>query len=77
MILDLSFPAGQAVNDGISKDLYLGQRIGLSYPGMDELVRMIVKMGRGCLMFKRDLKRAIGRSIQATSIWLVIRLMDT
>ena len=31
-ILDLSKPAGFSVNDGISKDFYLGQPVTLRYP---------------------------------------------
>ena len=30
----------------------------MTYPGVDNLVRIIIEKGRGCLMWKRDLKRA-------------------
>ena len=38
VILDLSFPAGNSVNDFISKDNYLGEITQLSYPKVDDLV---------------------------------------
>ena len=56
-ILDLSFPKGHAINDHVSKDFYLGQKISLTYPNVDDLVNIIKLKGRGCLLFKRDLRR--------------------
>ena len=56
VILDLSFPKGDSVNDHVSKDFYLGERINLTYPGVDDLV--IKTKGRGCLLFKCVLRRA-------------------
>jgi hypothetical protein len=38
VILDLSFPEGQSVNEFISKEFYLGKKIELSYPKVDDLV---------------------------------------
>lgn len=58
VILDLSFPHGLAVNDGISKNLYLGEDIELVYPSVDSFASLVRKKGKGCLMYKRDLKRA-------------------
>ena len=57
-ILDLSWPAGSSVNDGISKDFYLGQPVTLRYPTVDDIAERIVQFGSGCLLYKRDLKRA-------------------
>lgn len=58
VILDLSFPRNMgSVNDGIDKDYYLGEKIKLSYPSVDSLVEIIKKFGRGCLLFKRDLRK--------------------
>ena len=39
------------------KDFYLGEKNSLSYPGVDDLVNIIKCKGRGCLLFKRDLRR--------------------
>lgn len=58
VILDLSFPPGRSVNDFISKDVYLGERVQLSYPKVDDLVGIIKDKGGKCLVFKKDLKRA-------------------
>ena len=41
VILDLSFPAGSAVNEAIDGDTYLGQTMDLKYPGVDELIELI------------------------------------
>ena len=38
VILDLSFPKGDSVNDHVSEDFYLGERINLTYPGIDVLI---------------------------------------
>ena len=58
VIVDLSFPEGLAVNDGISKDLYLGEKVSVQYPTVDDFVRLIKKKGRNCKIFKRDLRRS-------------------
>lgn len=57
VIMDLSFPPGNSVNDRIPKNIYLGEDICLKYPSIDELVSLIKKKGRGCALFKRDFKR--------------------
>ena len=58
IILDLSYPKGSSINDDVSKDFYLGEKVELSYPGVDQFVEIIKFKGRNCLLFKRDLKRA-------------------
>lgn len=58
VILDLSFPHGFAVNDGILKNRYLGEEIGLMYPSVDSFASLVRRKGKGCLMYKRDLKSA-------------------
>ena len=58
MILDMSYPEGNSVNDLISKDTYCGEPCILRYPGVDNFVSFIKKKGRNCHMFKRDLKSA-------------------
>ena len=55
---DLSFPEGFSVNDGISNELYLDQPFKLWLPGIDCLVDFVNAKGQGCLVFKKDLKRA-------------------
>ena len=57
LILDLSFPQGVSINDGIQKDFYLGEFSKLQLPSVDQLVTRIVQLGRGCKFFKIDLSR--------------------
>ena len=58
IILDLSCPIGGSINDYVSKDFYVGQKITLSYPGVDQLVSIVKLKERSCLLFQRDLSRA-------------------
>ena len=58
IVHDMSFPEGFSVNDGISKDSYLDQSFKLRLPGIDCLVEFINAKGRGCHIFKKDLRRA-------------------
>ena len=53
LILDLSSPIGNSVNDGIAKEL-----CSVSYTTVDEVADRVLKMGRGALMAKFDLKAA-------------------
>ena len=57
IILDLSFPEGNSVNDGISKTHYCGEQIKLSYPSVDMLAHRIAEPGQGCLIWKKDFWR--------------------
>ena len=58
VILDLSSPKGNSVNDFISKEIYLNNKIDLVYPKVDDLIQLIKAKGRGCLLFKVDLRKA-------------------
>ena len=58
VIVDLSWPCGKSVNDGISGDSFLGESIELTYPTVDAIVEAIVSTGPGCMLYKRDLKKA-------------------
>jgi len=58
IITDLSFPDGRAVNCGINKDEYLGKHIRTQYPTVDNLVELILRHGRGCKLYKRDMRKA-------------------
>ena len=57
VILDLSFPIGNAVNDGIPKDSYMGFSAKLTFPRTDEFAARIFQLGKNCYMFKIDLSR--------------------
>ena len=58
IILDLSFPEGTSVNDGIPVDWYQGEHSKLVFPTIDDLVNIIHRKGVGCLLFKQDIRRA-------------------
>ena len=55
IIIDLSFPQGQAVNDGMIKDNYMGKTIELTFPRVDDLAYRVYTLGPGTMMFKIDL----------------------
>ena len=57
-IMDLSFPPERSVNDGIFKNVYLGEFYKLSFPSIDSLIEIIWKKGPSAYLFKRDLSRA-------------------
>ena len=58
VIVDLSWPRGAAVNEGISKDIYLGEVIDLHYASVEQVCQMVVETGVGAVIYKRDLRRA-------------------
>ena len=49
VILDLSFPPGQSVNDGVPKDKYLGSYFELKYPSVDDKVASLKELGPNAL----------------------------
>ena len=58
VIVDLSWPAGASVNDGISKDVYLGEAIDLHYASVEQVCDMVNAIGPGATIYKRDLRHA-------------------
>ena len=57
VILDLSFPEGHSVNDGIQKDYYLGMEAKLTFPRVDDLALRIYELKGDCALFKINLSR--------------------
>ena len=55
--MDLSFPQGTSVNDGIPTDSFLDEPFHLTLPRSADFVNLIVAKGPGCYLFKKDLKR--------------------
>ena len=47
VIVDLSWPAGASVNEGISKDVYLGEVINLHYASVEQVCSMVLEAGLG------------------------------
>ena len=58
VIIDLSFPFGQSVNSGISKDTYLGTPFLLKLPTTDTITDQVKALGRGCMLYKVDISHA-------------------
>ena len=52
IIMDMSFPKGNSINDGIDKDTYLDEQISLKYPTVCKLVEIVKRKGKGCMLFK-------------------------
>ena len=75
VIMDLSFTPGQSVNDKIEKGTYLGKECELTYPSVDALVELVKKNGEGCLMMKRDLKRAYKQIQTDPADWNLLGLI--
>ena len=53
LIIDLSHPEGNSVNDGIPPDL-----CSLSYSKVDQVVQGVLELGKGAEMAKIDIKSA-------------------
>ena len=53
LILDLSYPSGASVNDGIEPEL-----CSLKYTSVDEAVRIVCQLGAGALLAKFDVESA-------------------
>ena len=63
IIMDCSWPIGSSLNDGISKYEYLGQKVDLVYPKVDDLCCRVHELrcmypGRTIYFYKEDLNRA-------------------
>lgn len=56
-VIDLSFPPGSSVNDGIPCESYLGEYFKLRYPSIGGLIDIINRRGRGSLLYKVDIQR--------------------
>ena len=58
VILDLSYPEGKSVNDGIPAGLLDGAEFQMRLPSPFDLARKIVQYGPDVLLYKADLRRA-------------------
>ena len=58
VIVDLSWPVGQSVNDGVAKDRYLNTYFDLNYPSVDNIVDKLKKLGDSALLFLIHISRA-------------------
>ena len=58
VLVDLSCPCGTSVKDRIPSESFLGEPISLTYPTIDSIVDEVISLRPGCLLYKRDLKKA-------------------
>ena len=58
VILDLSFPKNNSINNFISKNEYLGDSAKVFFPKVDDFIELIRVKGQGCLLYKKDLRHA-------------------
>ena len=58
LIIDLSWHQGGSVNAGVPTDRYLDTDFVLTYPSVDNITQEVLKLGRGCKIFKVDISRA-------------------
>lgn len=58
VVMDLSYPPRSSINYGIAAASYLNEPYKLRLPGIDRLCQFILQHGRGCLLYKKDLRRA-------------------
>ena len=57
-IMDLSWPKGASVSNGVSKDIYLGTHYDLKFPSVDLIMNSLRNLGPSAQMFKIDISRA-------------------
>ena len=57
IIMDLSWPAGAAVNDGVDGDWYMGREVTIKLPTVQFMEDRLLQLGRGAWMYKTDLAR--------------------
>ena len=58
VIIDLSWPKGCSVNDGVDKSAYMGTDFRLTFPTIDDLTAELTKLGKGGHLYKIDVSRA-------------------
>lgn len=58
VVVNLSFPEGRSVNDGITKGWYQGEPCPLHLPSISDLLKKVSEAGKGALLWSADLARA-------------------
>ena len=57
VIMDLSWPPGAAINDGVDTDWYFDGPINIKLPTVEFMECRLLSLGRGAYLFKTDLAR--------------------
>ena len=58
VIVDLSWPLGNSVNDMVDPDTYVGLDFMLTLPSIDDITNKVKKFGKNCFLAKIDVSRA-------------------
>ena len=58
VIVDLSWPCGSLVYDGITSGYFLRELLESIYPTIDAIASATALLGWGCMLYKRDLRKA-------------------
>ena len=57
VIVDLSWPDGASINDGITSNCYLDGLASIVLPMVDYMEQRLLRLGRGAFLYKTDLAR--------------------
>ena len=57
VIMDLSWPHGASINDGVEADIYIDGPARIHLPTADYMVDRILQLGSGAYLYKTDLSR--------------------
>ena len=58
VIIDLSYPRGHSVNDGIVKNFYMGEPMAFTLPSVLDMASLVARLGSNTYLWKCDLARA-------------------
>ena len=58
VIIDLSFPEGSSVNDGVLKNHFQGSPLTYKLPTINDMASVVAALGPGAYLWKADLARA-------------------
>ena len=73
--MDLSFPKGYSINDGVLKDKYLGTNFQMHYPSIDSIIQTLNELGPSAAIFKVDISQAF-RHIRIDLISSILNLLQ-
>ena len=68
VIVDFSFPPGSSINDGIPHSTFLECSVEFNLPSVQSMVSRVNELGKGCLLYKRDLKGAFRQFSSETTL---------
>ena len=73
VIIDLSFPQGQSVNDGVQRHAFQGRPFTYTLPTPLDLAEAIIRAGRGAFLGKADMERAYRQMcIDPLGFWVLM-----